>query len=331
MAVPRFTPDEFRQYIKFSTKKHILVEGSGDKYSIDCLWKGFTSQANQLTIREQISVDSAQSLVQLESGTGNNCEKVKEVSRSICNKSYANRFVGFVDRELNNFNWDYELSHALQDNMNCHAVEERLVFSRGHSIENYIFELDILNDYFCVLSTSPYTRQALHIFNSLFPSALCIACTISLAASKVRVLKKIESTIDWELIHISSDNISFLLDDWIDKLVNRQMELNQRESLKEAYNIYYQYVINSSLSIVRWMCHGHIGYEFLRALYERCLVAACPNNQDREKERGEISWVKKEKMFSILINCWIKRVLDNNCEYPREIFELLGVNFSGSL
>lgn len=77
--------------------------------------------------------------------------------------------------------------------------------------------------------------------------------------------------------------------------------------------------------MIRWICHGHIGYDFLRALYERCVFDSCPNPQDKPKELSEISWVSKEKLLYLFVNAWIKKSLQNQYEYPRAIFELLRV------
>ena len=207
-----------------------------------------------------------------------------------------------------------------------HEVVKRLVLSRGHSIENYIFDFSILYEVLEYLSTTAYANQAIALFKEYFQYTLRVACSIGLAATKVQVLSKTNSTIDYNLLEITSTGeLIFRLDDWIEKLIGRGISAAQAQDIKFHYTTYSDQVSRSSISLIRWICHGHIGYDFLRALYERCVLDSCPSTQDKTKELSGISWVAKEKLLYSFVNSWIKKSLQNQYEYPMAIFELLRV------
>lgn len=276
----------------------------------------------------KILVDSAENLIKGNESIPfyNNRQKVEFIANSIYGKQYADGFIGFTDRELHKFEWDCDYISELQDLLNSHDVLQRLVLSRGHSIENYIFDLSILCEVLECLSTTVYANESIDLFKENFPTSLRIACSIGLAATKAQILSKTKSTLDYNLLELSpSTKVVFKFEDWVHKLADRGISIPQQQALRLHYNVYNQQVERASMSIVRWICHGHIGFDFLKALYERCIIETCPTIQDKHKELSGISWVAKDKLFYSFINSWIKKALQDQCEYPRDIFELLGL------
>lgn len=328
----KFDPPSYRLYLKNSIisgkNKHILVEGKDDKYLIERLWQDFSTQNSQNSTCE-ILVDCAENLIKEEDSLNpflNNRQKVESIANSILEQPYANDFIGFVDREFHKFEWDCEINAELQDLIESHEVINRLVLSRGHSIENYIFDFSILYEVLEYLSTTAYANQAIELFKESFQSALRVACSIGLAATKAQVLSRSDSTIDYKLLEITSTGeVIFKVDNWVQKLIDRGISADQAQDIGLHYTTYTDQVSRASIALVRWICHGHIGYQFLRALYERCILDSCPSTQDEAKELSGISWVAKEKMLYSFFNSWIKKSLQNQYEYPVAIFELLRV------
>ncbi len=126
-----------------------------------------------------------------------------------------------------------------------------------------------------------------------------------------------------ELIANSISGKTF--EEWIQRLNGRGVTPTQARDIETHYSAYTEQVSRASLSLIRWICHGHIGFDFLRALYERCVIDSCPSTHDKAKELSGISWVAKDKMLHSFINSWVKKSLQNQCEYPIAIFELLSV------
>ena len=327
----KFDPASYRIYLRNSIisgkNKHILVEGKDDKYLIERLYLDFLVDDSKYT-HNKILVDSAENIIKGDESISlsKNRDKVEYIANSIIGKPYADGFVGFVDRELHKFEWNYECNAELQDLLNSHDVIQRLVLSRGHSIENYIFDVSIFCEVLQILSTTVSSGKAIELFKETFQSTLRIACSIGLASTKSQVLSRTYDTIDYNLFERTSlTEVSFKFDDWVEKLVVRGISTDQERQLRLHYLAYKDQVTRASISLVRWICHGHIGFDFLKALYERCITEVCPITQDKSKELSGISWISKEKLFYTFVNYWVKQSLQEQYNYPIVIFELLGI------
>lgn len=319
-------PSSYRIYLKNSKYKHILVEGKDDKYLVERLCQDFLINNDQYR-ENPIRIDSASFIKtdKLVSLPGNN-DKVKYIAESIIGMPYAESFIGFMDRDLSKFDWDYECHSELQDKLNAHDVIERLILSRGHSIENYIFDVSILCNTLEISLTTPYVKQAIDQFKGNFESNLRIACSVSLAVSKSQLLQITGSTIDYKLLEIiSPTQVVFRFDEWVQKLVTRGISTSQEQNLRSNYIVYSEKVAKASMSLVRWISHGHIGFDFVKALYERCVFDMPPSPQEKNEELSRIAWLKKEKFLYMCINYWIKNTSRNQHDYPLVIFELLGL------
>ncbi len=108
-----YDPASYRLYLMNSINsgknKHILVEGKDDKYLIEKLCQDFLLKTNQHTTNK-ILVDSAENLIKGDESIPftNNRDKVEFIAKSVNGKQYADGFIGFVDRELHKFEWDYD-------------------------------------------------------------------------------------------------------------------------------------------------------------------------------------------------------------------------------
>ncbi|NES01848.1 MAG: DUF4435 domain-containing protein [Okeania sp. SIO2F4] len=321
-GIPKYTPKEYRNYLRISSKKHILVEGKNDKYFLERMLSYLANEIDKPELTEQVFVDSAESLIKADSGTGSNKEKVEEIANSVIDKSYSQRFIAFIDRELYLFDWDYEKTQILQDNFPGHNIEKRIIRTRGHSLENYLFELDIVSNFFNINTTIPNPQTATNLFKQIFKSVIYSACTIGLAATKSKLLQKIESGVPWrDFIELTSGEINFLLEDWLDFLTDKRNVSDSKISeIKQNYKIYIQLINQTSFEIVRWLSHGHIGYDFLKEAYIKCFMEVIKENV------SNIEWIGKDKMFKPLINYWFEEILSNNRMYFQEIFEMLDLS-----
>ncbi|MDY7002892.1 MAG: DUF4435 domain-containing protein [Cyanobacteriota bacterium] len=318
---PKFTPQEYRIYLMSSSEKHILVEGKNDKYFIERILYYLANKIDKPELKEQVRVDSAESLIKADSGTGSNKEKVEEIANSVVDKPYSQRFIAFIDRELYLFDWDYEKTQILQDNFPGHNIEERIIRTRGHSLENYLFELALVSNFFDINTTIPNPQTATNLFRQIFKSVIYSACTIGLAATKSSLLQRIESGVPWRnFIELTSGEIFFLLEDWLIFLTDKRgIPEGKILEIKQNYKIYIQPINQTSFEVVKWLCHGHIGYDFLREAYIKCVM------QVNKEADSNVNWTTKDKMFQQLINYWVQEILSNNRIYFQEIFEMLNL------
>jgi len=318
-----YNPKEYRLYIRLSSKKHILVEGSNDKKIIDRLWHDFADHTSQTEKLDEIIIDTAQNLIDFSSAIGSNRVKVETICTMIASKNYATRFVGFVDREWSH--WSGAGIIDLPDYSPLHLIDSlgRLIYSRGHSIENYLFEFETWSQPLGLLSISPIANQALNQFKVVFHEALGQACVISLALADAQLLQRASDTINEELITLSANTLEFDFDKWTQKLIQeRKIDLEQIKTLKTYYLNYNNLANKSSPEILRWLCHGHIGFDFLWATFLKCLKNFSRTSSQNDNAT-EINYINKLQRPLIFANHWISRAVQNQTEYPRAIFELI--------
>lgn len=320
----KFIPEAYRNYLRMSKKKHILVEGKWDRIAITFLLGEMTRLAKIKT--EDISVETAEQIIGSDGIKIGNREKILDIAKSIKEKDYKIKFLGFIDREFDDFEIEDDV---IRDKVCCHKSDDRILFSRGHSIENYWFETSILGLTLEGQSTIPFSDQVLLMYGEIFQEALYQACSLGLAASELQILGRLDKSFKWIFFELKSKNeLYFLLEDWIFHVKeNRNISDELARSLEEKFIFYLEKLRRSENFLPRWLCHGHIGIDFLYAVYCACLlnVASQAENQDKSPI-SHIEWVGRDALFYLLIKSWAKKALNGDCEYPEEIASFLGAS-----
>jgi hypothetical protein len=318
----KLTPAGYRLYIRNSKKKHILVEGKTDKVAFDYI-------KTSLKINEDIEVESAENLVKFEDINGNvlaigNREKVESISQSIVEQShnyeisgkvpYANKYVGFADREMR----DFIIGDSIQDALNSHKVLNRLVWSRGHSIENYLLDLKLLSEPFNIFSPE-YSIKSHELLEAVWISMLRLSCAASLTAIETEKLSLITNTINWEILEIDPPHIQLNTDHWKQKLIGSNLLEDNVNEIIERFIFWSGIFDTVGLPLLRWICHGHIVFNILWNSFAVCTYVL----SNDEKLTKEILR-DKEIRYKICAHSWSKNVTQDDCEYPSEVFRLLG-------
>jgi len=299
---------------KFSKTKRLLVEGRDDK-------KFFKILFNQFKF-DNVKIDTAENLIDFKDNNGNiikkNRQKVETICNSLNNKSCNDNFVGFVDREFDEF----DINTTIYDKLISHKVKGRLVCSRGHSIENYFFDFYILCESLRDLCDTEYFFEALNIFSNLIESTLRLACAASLAGKEIGDqgnFSLIKGSIKWELIEIRDSKAILLIDKWQKSLESKTNE-GLAKKIIERYQYWLEIVYSSNLDDVRWICHGHIGIAVIWAVYSFCVYDICRD----DKEVSRILSIRENNRTHACASWWARKAIGNHCDYPREIFKLLG-------
>lgn len=325
MPTPKYKPEEYLRYIKMSNKKHLLVEGKEDKRIFNLLLDEL-KQKNHILATENPDIDTAEMLSF--DDTPNNRDRVKVICQKVQEKSYAERLVGFVDREFEEF----EYNSNIEDKLKKHEVQGRLIWSRGHSIENYFFDFLILRNSFRDLVVIDYFAQSLEIFEKIMKPTIEIACALSLAAKELDKLQRIEKiigkTIDWQTIQLNDEKIEIIIGNW-EKKLSGESGFTEEEVriLIEKYTAWHQIVKLTDFQVVRWLCHGHIGMNFIWAVYGCCVYYICSQGL-YESPTTEVSRVGKIDKYTRTHTCaswWAREAINSGCDYPTEIIELLGL------
>jgi hypothetical protein len=318
----QFTPSTYFNRVTMSEdNKFLLVEGSEDKR----LFKYFKQEFSQNNREwDSLIIHCAE---EFKSIGGKGCrEIIEEISEKIFNNPNSNKFVGFVDREFREF----ELNDSIVDLQQGHKVIGRLVWSRGHSIENYYFDYSILKIPLRDFSVSDCFDEALDLFSNYLTSSLKNACAASLAGRECQNrLDLVKSSLDWKTILLKNEKeILIDTDQWGNILSTRNnAEKCFVKKIIDSFLHYYDIVNNSDINIVRWLCHGHIGLAFIWGTYGRCIYEVCKRKgvNNPETHVSRVLRAEESVRFNACASAWVYKVLSDDNIFPKELFELLAL------
>lgn len=319
---PSYDPNEYGRYVQMSRKKHLLVEGTDDERFFDILLDEMCSDPNQ---RKTIIIDTAESLVAFHRTMGNRA-KIEHVCSEVSSTPYANRFVGFVDREYR----DFDLGYRLADNLGKHKLLGRLVWSRGHSIENYLFDFAILRVPFQELFVGRHYKQALGMFQALFQDALRLACALGLTGHEYANLGLIQGSVVWQVLQLSTSVLELDVKAWQATLEASGLDRKEVRRITDIFRRQYAATQEADVETARWLCHGHIGWTVLWAAYCRCAIEACKSAgiDDPDTHLRKCLRTDKSIRLNACVNSWVDGASHRQCPYPTEVLVLLGVDIS---
>lgn len=320
----QLTPEEYVTEIIMSKDLFLLVEGSDDEVFFTVIYNHLKdmyldTSSTKLNKLKKLRIETAE---QIKGALGNR-DKVETVCNLIAQESenIQERILGFVDREFREF----EYSNHLKDKLNNHKINDRLIWSRGHSIENYIFEISTLRETFNGYVISSFYQEAFEIFESKFTDILRISCALSLAAKSQDLLSVIDKSLDWQCIDITSQSISINIEKW-KNILKKRMKLDQLriDNIQNDFQQYLTLMNTNTSEILRWLSHGHIGFSLMFTIYGKCLyiIALDDGKKNADKEAEKIN-KNKDMRFFISSKAWIKCNYNNNFDFPIKCFEIL--------
>lgn len=265
----RYDASAYVSGIKLSKMPILLVEGQSDVKFFECLH-------NALNL-EDVRIDDAN--FKIPGGRENRRRNVEYVSADIVanHPQFADRFIGFADREFDCFDIEQD---SIVDHVNSQRHTGRLVYSRGHSIENYVFDYNLIVDVLesCYPISSSYRATAIGYIKDYFDQIICIACAVSLAAKEMQRLHRISEALsnfqawdnDTRIVSYNGDARSVKLnpDGFSARILRNAVAPEEEEGFFERYNHYLE-IINGTENreTIRWVCHGHIGLHIIRIAY----------------------------------------------------------------
>ena len=168
----------------------------------------------------------------------------------------------------------------VEDEYRTHRTAGRLVWSRGHSIENYYFDFDTLLEPLRMYSATDRYEEALGLYKSIFESALRLAATVSLVGRMLGCLTLIRRSIDWKTLEIAGKSIAINIDVWSRVLMRGIKCTEERaEEIISTYESVSAQVLDTEETVVRWVCHGHIELAILWAAYARCIYEVTDHDE----------------------------------------------------
>jgi hypothetical protein len=324
-----FTVEEYLTEREMSDLPVLLVEGNDDSIFFQLIKDELIKNLDEnesiyLMPLSSIEVDTPIIIKSPEDNVLGNRGKVEYICETADSIGFKGLLVGFVDREFREF----DLAQHIHDRLKTHNKLGRVIWSRGHSLENYLFDWGILRDGLRDYGVNSHysIQDVLEVFRINFDKIINIACAISLAARDVGLISVTESSLDPSIFTFNNDQLQFALEKW-DGFLSTKMKLDEsrRNSLVEALTYYLKIVNSSDAETLRWVCHGHIGMNFIWSAFEACIIRICDikNIPQVERKNRKINHTDRFIKFSLK---WIQQQLyepDKFQNTPIQCFQIL--------
>lgn len=308
--------DAYRIVIRISADRRIMVEGNSDRNIFLRLF-GALKDSGQL--RQSVVIDTAEHIESPPNRTMSNREKIEAICVSLKGTAEAHRFVGFVDREFRNFT----LSEPVSDDVGGHYVADRLMWSRGHSIENYFFDYPTFSYAVKCLSASEHCFEALARLEPIFPSVLQLACAMGLAARAHGKLDAIRHTVRWQELRLHGA-VAIDKAAWVHH-VQKEHHWTETgsETVSEAVDIWLAKLKRCDHDTVRWLCDGHLGVAVSLAAYERAVYDV--TDADTKAAHTALTARREQCLMSSAME-WARRACSGSAVWPEALIQLLSAS-----
>ena len=324
----QFSYTAFVNRVRMSRNPHILLEGTRDKRFLDSLYltmedrKGGTTVTNS---RQRPAITTAESIKSDTPGEGNR-HKVEKASEMVSGYPFRNRFVGFVDREFRKF----RLDDRVEDKLQTQRRLGRLVWSRGHSIENYLFDFDTVRRPLRVCTPDPEIAGiALEILRQNFPEVINVACSLGLTGRDFGQMELVRRTITWRAAVVSGSDFQWDIARWrLELEKDPRLDEQTVDSLVNDFERWLGIVRPSNQVDVRWACDGHMGYRLIWEVYASIVNHVCLTRQDTagiaSNQRSAILGVTDAIKFNQLVESWASGVNESFMDTPALCLEMVG-------
>lgn len=325
-----FTIEEYLIEREMSDLPVLLVEGDDDTIFFQLVRDELIEKFHEYdslysTTLSIIEIETPAIIKSPEGNVLGNRSKVEYICETADSIGFKGLLLGFVDREFREF----DLVQHIHDRLNTHNKRGRVIWSRGHSVENYLFEYEILRDglrKYGINSHYPI-QDALNLFKVNFDEIISIACSMSLAARDLDLINVIESSIDCSVFVFNNDQLQFDLENWDNFLsTKKRLDESRRSSLVKALTSYFKIVNGSDIQTLRWVCHGHIGMSVIWSGFEACIIRICDIKNIPQSKRKTQKPSLRGRFIEFSSN-WVKQQLnapESFHDTPIQCFQVLG-------
>ena len=320
------TYNEFVNEVRMSTIPYILLEGSDDKSFFDRLLDTARgSLGYQDGSRYTVAIETAER-VKSDGLPEGNRQKVEKVSGLVSGTSFRERFVGFVDRESRKF----RVGNTIVDSLRTQRELDRLIWSRGHSIENYLFDFQVFRVPLRDSSLNgEIAAKALEWLEQTFQEILGVACALGNAGIEMDMLDIVRGTIHFDPIMPPNSMTLWDVGIWKKGIVQHSpLDAQQSDALASSFEQWLDVVKASGPSDVRWACDGHMGIRLIWEAYAQYVFYASESSPGvgptAANQRAAITGILLPLRLNVLARSWATITAYPAPNTPFVCFDLIG-------
>lgn len=306
----------YRAKIRMTSLKHLLVEGKSDKRLFQLL-------LSRLQGGSQFIVVECAELIRNTEPMGNRA-KVEAVCEGLNGSTHAGKITGFIDREFRGF----ELGDLVSDDIATHFTTGRIVWSRGHSLENYFFCVEVLRNPLRSLTTTVHFEEALAMFEPALASVLRIASAVSLSAFDNQLITLLARSITPGVFVYTDSTLRVDEMEWARLLrIKHRLDEPRIARVLDSYANWIYRLGQVDEITCKWICHGHSGMSIIFAAYAFFVKYACAMNGEDNSERHASCILKLDDAIrsSICGDRWVELIIDESVESPINSFKSIGL------
>ena len=326
MARLQLTFREFISQVRMSKSSHILLEGTQDRSFFEILRQALFEGEDRHRSASYVAITTSES-IKSEDVTVGNREKVEIISQLVNDTHYSERFIGFVDREYR----DFVFSDTIGDNLLRQLISGRLIWSRGHSIENYMLDFDVVRDplYDCS-PNGEIAQTALELLQQNFSVILNAACAIGLAGLKLNQLETVRRTIHWNSLRMNDSILHWDTERWATSLKQHSdLDSQIRSDLVREFEHWFGIARVSDSNIVRWACDGHTAMRLVWAAYSKLVFevrrSECGIGAKAANQRDSVFRIENNARFNHFARSWARIMSTDYVDTPKVCFDMVGV------
>ena len=306
-------------FLAMSRNHYLFVEGDDDKTFFNLLLDEYQLRSNKHLV--QIVVLQPDELIRFH--YMGKQEQVEEICKFVKDLEVAQKLAGFVDREFRFF----EITDQIIDNQQEHFVEDRLVYSRGHSIENYLLEINCLRSSLRDIADVDNFNSVFELYKSIFESVIRLTCSLTLLTQTHTPWNKIVSSIDWKCFQLESSVIDLDLSIWKTKLQSRGYDTLQIKTILSDLEKHRYTVQNTNKVTILWYTHGHITFDLSFKIFQYCTFLHYTNSHNSNASilADNVFAIDRNKKFRSLASHFVRHALDEKCMYPEPVIRHIGL------
>lgn len=302
--IPQYSANAYIIKLLTQTKRAILVEGQSDRDLVLYIMENLREKTS-LPI-DDVLVDTAEMLINPSIPLSNR-EKVEQIHALANNQK--DKFAAFVGREYRSFG----LAEKIDDQIAKHqVVDGNLFWTRGHSIENYVFSEDCVCDWLSLATISMLPSNFKAIVKQHFKNILFQATALSLSAYQLHIvgrLKNILTAQDW--VDNLMGDIEISQNALLERLINRSINEDTANELIVKMNYYLDITNYSKYETVRWVAHGHLAWEVIWSGISKLF------GTDRTIAKN-ICWGDQRQKRAACFRAWAYKSIGETEEYPTD-------------